>query len=183
MSLRWLLISALLSLAAGCPRDTSEDRSVTERTSVRFSGPKGMKLSYYLPGAGGKPERASMSMAVPCRYNFLQAATYRFKLSSIPGRPGLELNATLEVVPSNTKTRRFLERFPVPLAFTAEDLGQVTSGKYLVKVVYLPRGKHQDQDKPREVVSSHLEPGDNPITEALTRGNILLVVRVEQTKN
>src|SRR5207248_7736051 len=116
----------------------------------------------------------------PGRYNFLQAAIYRLKLSNIPGRPGLELYPTLEVVPANNKTSTFLAHSSVPLTFTQEDFDQVAAGNYLVKVVYLPNPQFQDLAiaGPNEIVSSRLEPGADPIAEALQRGSILLVVRL-----
>src|SRR5207244_10327121 len=51
---------------------------------------------------------------------------------------------------------------------------------YLVKVVYLPNPNFQDLavSGPNEIVSSRLEPGADPIAEALSRGSILLVIRM-----
>src|SRR5207248_5971025 len=80
----------------------------------------------------------------PGRYNFLQAAIYRLKLSDIEGRPGLELYPTLEVVPTNPKTEAFLAHNAVPVEFTADDFRQVAEGNYLVKVIYLPDPAFQE---------------------------------------
>jgi hypothetical protein len=68
----------------------------------------------------------------------------------------------------------------VPLTFTPDDLEQVRAGNYVVKVIYLPYPQFQDLAVavPGEVVSSRLEPGADPIAEALQRGSILLVVRL-----
>jgi hypothetical protein len=143
------------------------------RTEVRFVGPNGMKISWYTGAGMG-------SIDAPGRYNFVQAAIYRLKLSNIPGRPGLELYPTLEVVPVNNKTATFLAHSAVPVTFTEEDFEQVTAGNYVVKVIYLPDPQHQDLAVvgADEVVSTRLEPGVDPIAEACKRGNILLVVRV-----
>lgn len=151
-----------------------------QRTSVRFGGPNGMKVAWYVAGADGKPELTPTTLDVPGRYNFLQAGLYRLKLSNIPGRPGLELYPTLEVAPAQSKTATFLAHSSVPLIFTQEDFDQVASGNYLVKVVYLPNPQYQDLavTGPNEVVSSRLEPGADPIAEAASRGTVLLVVRM-----
>ncbi|HZT80976.1 MAG TPA: hypothetical protein VFA26_12165, partial [Gemmataceae bacterium] len=150
------------------------------RTSVRFVEPSGMKVSWYTPGAPGKNGFAAASLDVPARYNFLQGAIYRLKLSDIPNRPGLELYPTLEVVPANPKTATFLAHSAVPVVFTDEDFEQVAAGNLVVKVVYLPDPLFQDQAAfgPNEVVSTRLEPGVDPIMEAQKRGCILLVVRL-----
>jgi hypothetical protein len=165
--------------AVGAIKDGQGNFSA-QRTSVRFAGPNGMKVTWYVPGEDGKPQLAPTSLEVPGRYNFTQAAIYRLKLSNIPGRPGLELYPTLEVVPSNNRTSTFLAHSSVPLVFTQEDFDQVASGNYLVKVVYLPNPQFQDLavTGPNEIVSSRLEPGADPIAEALSRGSILLVVRL-----
>src|SRR5262249_2830077 len=92
----------------------------TCRTEVRLVGPAGMKISWYGAAvggaaAGGKSGLASNFIEAPGRYNFVQAAIYRLKLSDIVNRPGLELYPTLEVVPSNVKTATFLAPSAVPV--------------------------------------------------------------------
>ncbi len=151
-----------------------------QRTEIRFIDPKGMKISWFAPKADGKPGFGANFLDVPGRYNFLQAAVYRLKLSEIPGFPGLELYPTLEVVPANAKTATFLAHSAVPISFTLEDLDQVRAGNYVVKVIYLPDPQFQDlaATAPDEVVSSRLEPGVDPIAEAQRRGCILAVVRL-----
>jgi hypothetical protein len=153
---------------------------VAQRTSIRFAAPGGMKVSWYAPGPNGGGGFSPQSLDVPGRYNFPQAAIYRLKLSDIPDRPGLELYPTLEVVPANGKTATFLAHSSVPVSFTPEDLDQVQSGNFVVKVIYLPDPQFQDLAVvgPDEVVSSRLEPGVDPIAEAHRRGCILAVVRL-----
>jgi hypothetical protein len=151
-----------------------------KRTEVRFAAPAGMKVSWCSTGPDGKAAFVGNQLDVPARYNFLQAAIYRLKLSDIPNRPGLELYPTLEVVPSNAKTDVFLAHSAVPVVFTDEDFEQVAAGNFLVKVIYLPDPQFQELGVagPDEVVSTRLEPGCDPIAEAHRRGCILLIVRV-----
>jgi len=150
------------------------------RTSVRFVGPGGMKISWYAPNADGKPGFAPQFLEAPARYNFLQASIYRLKLSDIPGRPGMNLYPTLEVVPSTMKTATFLAHCAVPIVFTEEDFEQAAAGNFVVKVIYLPDPQFQDlaATGPDEVVSSRLEPGTDPIVEAKRRGSILAIIRL-----
>jgi hypothetical protein len=151
-----------------------------QRTQVFFCGPPGMKISWYAPSASGGAAFTSDSIETPGRYNFLQAAIYRLKLTDIPNRANLDLYPTLEVVPANHKTAAFLAHSSVPVGFTDEDLEQVASGNFVIKVIYLPDPQFQDlaMTGPCEVVSSRLEPGVDPIAEACRRGSILLVVRM-----
>ena len=139
-----------------------------------------MKISWYAPKADGKAGFTTQYLEAPARYNFLQASIYRLKLSDIPGRPGVELYPTLEIVPANAKTATFLAHAAVPINFTEEDLEQVAAGNFIVKVIYLPDPQFQDlaATGPDEVVSSRLEPGVDPIVEAKRRGSILAIVRL-----
>jgi hypothetical protein len=151
-----------------------------QRTEIFFTGPPTMKVSWYAPTGGGTAGFAADYIETPGRYNFLQAAIYRLRLSDIPGRGPLELYPTLEVVPANLKTAAFLAHSAVPVTFTDEDFEQVASGNYVVKVIYLPDPAFQDlaTTGPSEVVSSRLEAGVDPIAEACRRGSILCVVRL-----
>jgi hypothetical protein len=155
-------------------------RYAPSRTEVRFGSPTGMKVSWYTGAADGRAGFGVGSIDVPGRYNFVQGAIYRLKLSGIPGRPTLELYPTLEVVPVNNKTATFLAHSAVPVNFTEEDFEQVAAGNYVVKVIYLPDPQHQDLAVvgADEVVSTRLEPGVDPIAEACKRGSILVVVRM-----
>lgn len=166
--------------AVGALTAPVSSRFSAKRTEVAFTGPTGMKVSWFAPTPDGKAGFSPTRIDVPGRYNFVQAAIYRLKLSDIPNRPAVELYPTLEVVPSNARTDSFLAHSAVPITFTNEDLDQVLSGNYLVKVIYLPDPQFQDiaVAGPDEVVSSRLDPGVNPIAEAHRRGNVLLVVRM-----
>ena len=151
-----------------------------QRTEVRFVGPASMKVSWFSPSSDGKPSPSLQYVEAPGRYNFLQCSVYRLKLSDIPQRPGVELYPTLEVVPASARAQAFLAHSAVPVSFTDEDFEQVAAGNYVVKVIYLPDPQYQDlaSTGPDEVVSSRLEPGQDPIAEAHKRGSILLVVRI-----
>jgi len=83
-------------------------------------------------------------------------------------------------VPTSPRTNEFLAHNSVPVEFTEEDFKQVVDRNYIVKVIYLPDPQFQDAAGagPDEIVSTRLEPGQDPIQEALRRGSILLVVRI-----
>ena len=166
--------------AVGAISQPQPNRFPSRRTEVSFTAPYGMKVSWVAPSPNGQPGFASNHVDTPGRYNFVQGAVYRLKLTDIPNRPGIELYPTLEVVPSNLKTDAFLAHSAVPVSFTNEDLDQVAAGNFLVKVIYLPDPQFQDLAVagPEEIVSSRLEPGVDPIAEAYRRGSILLVVRL-----
>src|SRR5207237_10478868 len=151
-----------------------------QRTQMRFSSPTGMKIAWFAQGPDGRPGFSNVPLEAPARYNFPQGAIYRLKISNIEGRPGLEVYPTMEVVPCNPKTEAFLAHSAVPIDFTNEDFKQVAEGNYLVKVIYLPDPQFQDVagTGTDEILSTRLDPGADPIQEALRRGSILVVVRM-----
>jgi hypothetical protein len=151
-----------------------------QRTQVYFGSPVRMKIYWFTQGADGKPNYSTTPLETPGRYNFAQAAIYRLKLTNIPGRPALELYPTLEVVPTSPRTNEFLAHNSVPVDFTEEDFKQVVDRNYIVKVIYLPDPQNQDGAGagPGEISSTQLQPGQDPIQEALRLGSILLVVRI-----
>ena len=151
-----------------------------QRTQVFFTKPAGMKIFWFSQGPDGKPSYSTTPLETPGRYNFAQGAIYRLKLTHIPGRPALELYPTLEVVPTSPKTNEFLAHNSVPMEFTEDDFKQVVDRNYIVKVIYLPDPQFQEGAGvgPDEIVSTRLEPGQDPIQEALRRGSILLVLRI-----
>jgi hypothetical protein len=153
--------------------------SALMRSQVRFVGPAGAKIGWYVAAEGGT-NLVPNQLDLPGRFNFLQASIYRLKLSNINGRPGLELYPTIEVVPGNMKTDAFLAHNYIPVDFTEEDFDQVTAGNFLTKVIYLPDPQYTGGvvGAAEELSSTRLDPGVDPIAEAQRRGHILLIVRL-----
>jgi hypothetical protein len=119
-------------------------------------------------------------LVVPGRHNFPQAAVYRLKLTNIPGREGVELYPTLEVGPTTPRTEAYLAHNAIPVQFTEEDFDQVLSGNFVTKVIYLPDPEFQEYALAgvETLVSTRLDPGVDPITEADRRGAIMAVIRL-----
>jgi hypothetical protein len=150
------------------------------RTSIKFTGPAGMKITWQLPTGGFNEE--SSGLTAPKEYNFVQGQTYRLRLSQIlPNFPGKSFYPTLEVASGNPKSLTFLAHSSVPLTFTNDDFEQAKAGNLVVKVIYLPDRENQDFATvagAEELVSTRLEPGADPVAEAQRKGTILAVVRL-----
>ncbi len=144
-------------------------------TQVRFVEPMGMKIGWKVG------ERyAENQLVAPARYNFLQAATFRLKLTNIPGREGLVLYPSLQIYPSHPTTEAYLSHNSIPIELTDEDLEQVESSNFVTKVIYLPDPKHQELAVAgvETLVSTRLMPGVDPVAEAERMGTIMLVLRM-----
>ncbi len=144
-------------------------------TQIKFLGPEGMMVGWQV--AGGFAEAQLQS---PSRYNFVQAHSYRLKLTNIPGREGLVLYPTIQVYPTHPRTEAYLSHNSVPLMMTDEDLDQVQTNNFVTKVIYLPDPQNQELAIAgvETLVSTRLDPGVDPIVEADRRGTIMLVLRV-----
>ncbi|HEV3385659.1 MAG TPA: hypothetical protein VG097_12650 [Gemmata sp.] len=150
------------------------------RTSIKFTGPAGMKITWQLPNGGFNDEASGLT--APKEYNFLQGQTYRLRLTQVlPNFPGKSFYPTLEVASGNPKSITFLAHSSVPLRFENDDFEQAKSGNLVVKVIYLPDRENQDFASvvgAEEVVSTRLEPGADPVAEAQRKGTILAIVRL-----
>lgn len=139
------------------------------RTQIFFKEPAGMKI-YWLTQTNGKTGFSTTPLETPGRFNFIQGAMYRLKLTHLPGRPGLELFPTLEVAAATPQSREFLTHNAAPVTLSDEDIRAVINGNYLVKVVYLPN------DGGGETIA--LATGQDAVREAARRGSILVILRV-----
>jgi len=187
----WLLVPAsadvmsheplrpLAVLGRPVPLPPSGELKPTARTSIHFSGPTGLKVTWQLPDGSFNDEKG---LTAPKEYNFLQGQVYRLRTRvASPNAAGRAFYPTLEVAPATAKTRTFLAHASVPVAFSADDFAQAADGVLVVKVVYLPDPVHQDFNivvGAEELASTRLEPGTDPIAEAQRRGTILAVVRL-----
>ena len=160
---------------------SQRQQATNQRTSVRFTGPSGMKITWQLPTGGFNDEATGLT--APIEYNFVQGQVYRLRLSQVlPNFPGKMFYPTLEVTPATPKSLTFLAHSSVPLTFADEDLRQAADGNMVVKVIYLPDPAFQDfvtvGGAAEEIVSTRLDPGADPVAEAQRRGTILAIVRL-----
>ena len=154
--------------------------ATNQRTSVNFTGPAGMKITWQLPGGGFNDPVSGLT--APQAYNFVQGQVYRLRLTQVlPNFPGRTFYPTLEIAPVTPKTLTFLAHSSVPVTFTDEDFRQASDGNLVVKVIYLPDPAFQDFTTvagAEEIVSTRLEPGADPVAEAQRRGTILAIIRL-----
>ncbi len=147
----------------------------TETSQLRFIGPAGTQIGWQ---AG--PGYAENQLVAPARYNFVQGATYRLKMTNIAGREGLTIYPTLQVYPAHPTSDAYLSHNSIPVELTEEDLDQIESNNFVTKVIYLPDAKYQELAIAgvETLVSTKLDPGVDPVAEAERRGTIMVVMRM-----
>ena len=150
--------------------------AASARTSqVRFLAPAGMQIGWHVGAAFAEDQ-----ITAPGRYDFPQGATYRLKITNLPEREGVVLYPTLQVYPTHPTTEAYLAHNSIPIELSDADLDQVESTNFVTKVIYLPDPLHQGLAIAgvHTIVSTRLEPGVDPVSEADRRGTILAVFRV-----
>ena len=77
------------------------------------------------------------------------------------------------------RTEAFLAHTAIPVELTDEDFYQALSGNCVTKVIYLP-DKWQEfaSGGVGKMVSTRMEPGQDPIIEAQRRGAIMAILRL-----
>ena len=149
----------------------------TQSVQVLFDKPEMMQVNWDVSGIG---RYDSAPMIVPGRQNFSQGGIYRLKVTNIEGRPGLELYPTLEIGTATPRTAAYLAHSAIPIQFTQEDFDQVSAANFVTKVIYVPDPEYQELALAGvdTIVSTRLDPGVDPITEADRRGSILAILRI-----
>ncbi len=104
----------------------------TQLLYVKFTGPAQARALFY----HGDPVAQAFDM--PVTVGLRPGYIYRVQLTDIAGRPGLSLFPTVEVrgvvaYPAYVNAAEF----PVPIAFSKEDIERVLSGAFITKVYYL----------------------------------------------
>lgn len=144
---------------------------------ILFDKPDSMQINWDVSGVG---QYDSMPLIVPGRQNFGQGGVYRLKLTNIGGREGVELYPTVEVARMTRRTSSYLSHSAIPIQFTEEDFDQAMSGNFVTKVIYVPDPEFQQLALAGvdTLVSTRLDPGVDPITEASRRGSVLAIIRL-----
>jgi uncharacterized repeat protein (TIGR01451 family) len=142
---------------------------------VHFGGPPGLRTTFYQ----GQPRGRSFDtpVVVGMRPGYL----YRIELSNLPGRPGVSLFPTVEVVGSLYLPPKLVAAaYPAPVLLTEDDLDVILAGGLVTKVVYL---EHPDLAPPTSVppdrpTETLVPPDRHLLDEARRLGRPMLVVRL-----
>lgn len=148
---------------------------------VRFEQPEAMNIQWDVASPGMYDSAPSV---VPFSQNFSEGGIYRLKVSQVEGREDETYYPTLEVGPISPRTAAYLAHSAIPVQLTEEDFAQAMVGNFVTKVIYLPDPEFQELALPgvNTIVSTRLDPGVDPVTEADRRGAILAIVRMGNKK-
>ena len=140
---------------------------------VEIRAPRGARIA---PAAGstfleGQPDRLLVGLTI--------GAVYRFRVTEIPGHPGLELFPTVEVVDRLHPPPGQMLRFPIPVELTQDELVSAGEGSFITRVIYLEDPSLalplDEQDQQRWVET---RPGEDPLVVADHLGRPMAILRL-----
>ncbi|MBX3423581.1 MAG: hypothetical protein KF752_18650 [Pirellulaceae bacterium] len=148
--------------------------SVGTLTAVSIEGPPGLKVGLARDGQFLAPITAPVTTAM------LVGATYRFRVTNIPYREGLELFPTLEVIDRVYSPAGREHRFPIPVVLTEEDLELALDGALVTRVIYV-EDSHSAAPwttLPGQQMTTDVSPRDNALHTADLLGRPVAILRI-----
>lgn len=141
---------------------------------IRVELPSGGRVAFFSKGT-----EAGLVQAAPAAAAMLIGPVYRLQISHLPEFPGVELYPSVELLDRlHTPAGREAE-FPIPLAFTLEEIQFALEGRLVTKVVYLEQPDRADPDWVAKSANSRMiGPGENSIAVADQFGRPMALVRL-----
>jgi uncharacterized repeat protein (TIGR01451 family) len=142
---------------------------------ARFTGPEGLKVTFYQGGLAGR------TFTAPFQVGLRPGYIYRIKVSGFPNHPEVILFPTLEVRGTLMLSPHLKAAdYPAPVSFGGDDLTEVLSGAVLTKVLLL---EHPDRALPTATlpdrpVELRATPDQDPLKVAREHGRPVLIMRV-----
>ena len=106
---------------------------------------------------------------------------YRFKVTEIPGHPGVEVFPTVEMVDRMYPPPGQSLRFPVPVELTQQELEMAAEGSFITRVIYVedPQLALPVAEKPSDDTRwIDVRPGEDPLITADGLGRPIAILRM-----
>lgn len=146
-------------------------------------GPQWIRVE--LPGSGGQvafytqPDGTATTLAAPAVAAVHVGSVYRFKISDMADRPGVELYPTVELLDRLHPPRGRETEFPVPIAFTEQEIEYAIEGRLVTKVIYLEQPNRAAPVRNTTAERTHFaEPRENILVRADIAGRPMAIVRL-----
>jgi hypothetical protein len=142
---------------------------------VLIRAPQGARIA---PAAGsgfaeGSPDQLLAGLAI--------GPVYRFRVTEIPGHPGVEVFPTVEMIDRLYPPPGQSLRFPVPVDLTQQELEMAADGRFVTRVIYVedPQLAIPIAEKtPSETRWIEVRPGEDPLVTADNLGRPIAILRM-----
>lgn len=141
---------------------------------VEIQAPQGAEISLAVSGHFDEPAVA------PVLRGLQVAQVYRFRVTNIPLRPGLEVFPTVELIDRIYPPHGAEQNFPIPIHLTAEDLDLAAAGRYVTRVIYVenPDAAVPIATKPDQPQSLDVTAQEDPLQTADRLGRPVAILRL-----
>lgn len=160
------------------------------QTAAWFSQLRGYDPSWLqaidveIPGGGRVDVFSGSNTAVgmqdsPARFAANVGHVYRFRISSMPEFPGVEIFPSVELVDRLHPPAGREHDYAIPIIFTKEDIETAEQGQLVTRVIYLEQPQvAQIIDPLRRTIPQRVTATDNVLKEADRMGRPMAIVRI-----
>jgi len=140
---------------------------------VQLLAPEGSKISVFDGGAFHDLGSSKVTVGM------LIGQTYRIKVTQIPGKPGLEVFPSVEVINRLYPPPGLQLKFPIQIDLAEHDLTTAAGGSIVTRVVYLenPEDAMPARQLRDEQPYFDVSPGNDPLKVAQQLGRPMAIVR------
>ncbi len=141
---------------------------------VMVTAPRGTRVSL---AENGQFETAQPA---PRLAGLLVGYVYRLKVTNIPLNEGLEVYPTIELIDRLYPPHGEIERFPIPVDLTRQELEMALSGRYVMRVIYLedPQTALPLAEPKTEQRHFEVDAGEDPLETAERLGRPVAILRM-----
>lgn len=141
---------------------------------VEIRAPQGARISPATGSSFGEGKVNKLLVGLPV------GPVYRFRITEIPGHPGLELFPTVELVDRLYPPAGKTLLFPVPIELTREELVLAAEGRFITRIIYLedPRLAPAIAREKEEQPWFEARPGADPLVTADHLGRPMAILRL-----
>jgi hypothetical protein len=142
---------------------------------VEIRAPQGARIAPAAASgfAEGQPDRLLVGLAI--------GPVYRFRVTEIPGQPGVEVFPTVEIIDRTYPPPGQSLRFPVPVDLMQQELEMAAEGRFITRVIYIedPQLALPVAEKtPSETRWIDVRPGEDPLVTADGLGRPIAILRM-----
>jgi uncharacterized repeat protein (TIGR01451 family) len=142
--------------------------------SVHVTLPTAGKVTVY----NGGPE-TGVTLGAPAQFRIGVGCVYRLKIAGMLEFPGVELYPSIEIFDRLHPPAGREFEFPVPIAFTADEIDKAINGRMVTKVVYLEQPQFAvTGDLAPALLNRQMPPDRNLLIEADRLGRPMILVRL-----
>ncbi len=137
-----------------------------------------------LPTAGSVtvyfgPNVAAKTLKAPAQFGAAVGHVYRLRIADMPEYPRVELFPSIEILDRLHPPTELIEKFPVPVEFTADEIENAIRGRLVTKVIYLEQPQLAKFPPSNDRIPVETIPSDeNLMAAADLAGRPMIIVRM-----